>query len=376
MKQRIDYLDNLRAALTILVIVFHTSIAYGAAGSWILVDVDTNKLTVTSILLTIFTAVCQAFFMGLFFFLSSYFVPGSFDRKGAGQFLKDRLLRLGIPLAIYYFVIGPVTGWFARSRGTVSLGEFYFSDVLTFRQTFFGPAWFLEASLYFALLYVGYRLIAGSWGKTNETSPTVCPFPNGFTLIVVSLGLGLIAFAVRLLYPTGTGLLELQFGYFSSYILLFIAGIFAYRYNWLESIPNRTVRQWGWAAVIAIPVLPVGLILTGALDGHIVFAGGWNVQALLYALWEPVVCFGIILTLLRWFRCRFQTAGPLRKWMSAHAYTVYLIHPAVVVGWTIAFHGIDWPPAIKWVVVSALSVAVCFLIAGALRRIPGAKRVL
>lgn len=63
MKQRLDYLDNLRTSLTMLVVIFHTAIAYGASGSWIFVDVDTAELTVSSIILTLFTAVCQAFFM-------------------------------------------------------------------------------------------------------------------------------------------------------------------------------------------------------------------------------------------------------------------------------------------------------------------------
>ncbi len=96
MKQRLDYLDNLRTALTVLVLVFHTSIAYGGAGSWILEDVDKSELNATIVLFTIFTAVCQAFFMGLFFFLTAYFIPASYDRKGAAKFLKDRLVRLGI----------------------------------------------------------------------------------------------------------------------------------------------------------------------------------------------------------------------------------------------------------------------------------------
>ena len=32
-----------------------------------------------------FCAVNQAYFMGLFLLISAYFVPGSYDRKGAGR---------------------------------------------------------------------------------------------------------------------------------------------------------------------------------------------------------------------------------------------------------------------------------------------------
>ena len=41
----------------------------------------------------------QAFALGFFFMISGYFTPVSFDRKGGWGFLRDRFIRLGIPLA-------------------------------------------------------------------------------------------------------------------------------------------------------------------------------------------------------------------------------------------------------------------------------------
>ncbi|MBO9597923.1 MAG: acyltransferase [Cohnella sp.] len=372
MKQRLDYLDNLRTALTVLVLVFHTSIAYGGAGSWILEDVDKSELNATIILFTIFTAVCQAFFMGLFFFLTAYFIPASYDRKGAAKFLKDRLVRLGIPLAVYYFLIGPMTNWFAHYRDELTVGKFYKDYVWSFDRTFFGPAWFLEASIYFTLFYALYRLIAGRISR----QPQPFKFPSGARLLVAAIALGLVAFAVRLVYPTGEGPLELQLGYFPSYIALFVAGILAYRNGWLNQIPERLAKTWKWVGIGAIPVLPVFFIATGALDGRLEFEGGVNLQALCYALWEPLVCIGIVIALLGWFQRKYNSAGRVRKWMSNNAYTVYLIHPPAIVGWTIAFHGVALPPFVKWVIVSALSVCTCFAAASAIRAVPGAKRVL
>ncbi|MBD3922724.1 acyltransferase family protein [Paenibacillus sp. PR3] len=371
MKNRLFFLDNIRTFLTMLLIIFHTAIAYGASGSWILDDVDKSEINATIVLLTIFTGVCQAFFMGLFFLISSYFFPTSYERKGAFQFLKGRLVRLGIPLLIYYFVIGPMTVWYAKFRDQQTMVQFYKDNVWSFRWTFFGPAWFLEASIYFTLLYILFRLLT----KDRITKKSIV-FPNSKTLVTVAIALGLSAFAVRLVYPTGTGPLELQLGYFPSYILLFIAGIIAQRQGWLEQIPGKIERLWKWVALIGVvPVLPLGLILTGALDGDVHFDGGFNMQALFYAMWEPFICLGIIIFLLSYFHRRFNTMNAFSKWLSDNAYTVYLIHPPVVVGWTIAFHGVGVPAIIKWIMVSALSIAVCFIVASAIRMLPYAKRV-
>lgn len=371
MNQRMLYLDHLRTALTVLVVVFHASIAYGAAGDWILVDVKDGAMTLTSIVLTLFTAVCQAFFMGLFFFLSGYFTPASFDRKGAGRFLKERLIRLGIPLACYYFLIGPLTNWYANFRAQETIGAYYNHYVWSFQRTFFGPAWFLEASLYFAAIYAVMRLLLKEKGVRRPLK-----FPGIWQLAGLAAALGAVAFLVRLAYPTGEGPLELQLGYFPSYILLFAAGVLGYRNQWLMDIPESVVRRFGWIGIVAIPVLPIAFIATGALEGNFNFAGGFTMQAIIYALWEPFVCFGIILLLIRWFKERWNAPNGILQWAGGNAYGVYIIHPPVIVGWTMAFQGADLPAFLKWIIVSALSILACFVLASLIRRVPGVKKII
>ena len=87
-KTRLLYIDNLRILLTILVIMHHFAIGYGAPGGFWYSE-NGPMSDVSEILLTLFVALNQAFFMGFFFMISSYFSPGSIDRKGAGSYLKS-----------------------------------------------------------------------------------------------------------------------------------------------------------------------------------------------------------------------------------------------------------------------------------------------
>jgi fucose 4-O-acetylase-like acetyltransferase len=56
----------------------------------------------------------QAYFMSLFFFLSAYFTPASYDRKGRTAFLRDKGRRLWLPAMDATFAIVPASlmiGW-------------------------------------------------------------------------------------------------------------------------------------------------------------------------------------------------------------------------------------------------------------------------
>src|SRR5512136_2015480 len=103
---RLLFVDNIRVFLTILVILHHLMITYSGTGRWYYNEGGADAFTGS--VGGWFCSINQAYFMGLFLLISAYFVPGPYDRKGAGRFLKDRLIRLGIPLAVYSWVINPL----------------------------------------------------------------------------------------------------------------------------------------------------------------------------------------------------------------------------------------------------------------------------
>jgi fucose 4-O-acetylase-like acetyltransferase len=86
-----------------LVIFHHAALAFGGSGSWAIKDPAVDDIS--PIFLVFFNAVNQTYFMSAFFLLAGYFTPRSFDTKGYQQFLKDRVIRLGIPIAIYTTII-------------------------------------------------------------------------------------------------------------------------------------------------------------------------------------------------------------------------------------------------------------------------------
>ena len=148
---RLYFIDNLRIPLITLIAMLHLAITYGSGGSWYYRDVPEGYM---SIPLTWLTLTIQSFSMGLFFLISGYFTPGSYDRKGPKQFLKDKLLRLGIPILCYDFVIGPLIIrpkiHFSTHQYSGSYTEFLIRYYTSFHVGT-GPLWFVEALLIFSM---------------------------------------------------------------------------------------------------------------------------------------------------------------------------------------------------------------------------------
>jgi peptidoglycan/LPS O-acetylase OafA/YrhL len=363
-------LDALRASLTLLVLFHHTAITYGASGDWYYTEVHTGR-DLSSLLLSLFTGFNQAFFMGLFFLLAGYFTPGAVERHGAPAYLRERALRLGLPLIVYFLVLSPVTIALAE----MAHGRNFFKVLVyvwTHGRMEPGPLWFCEALLIFAGVYVAARALAPSLRRLARP-----PFPSNATLALAALGTGAAAFLLRLVWPTGTTLLFLQLGYFASYVVLFTAGCLAAPWASLDGAPAPQRRLWIAIAWVTFPLLPIAFVL----GGHISWlggsaSGGWNVQAAVYAFWEPFLAWGVIIGLLHVFTHRLETPGMIWRRLSRRAYAIYIIHPPVLVALALAWRSVAAPPAVKFLVTGTGTCLACYLLAGLLLKAPGAKRVL
>ncbi len=366
--ERSDFLDRIRVMLTGLVILHHTSIMFGGDGGWyVRYPADS---TLAQALLTLLCAVDQSFFMGAFFLLAGYFTPRSFDAKGLPRFCKDRLIRLGVPIVVYGFFIGPLT--LALAAAPNAAGVLPMWGQLIVRPTFnIGPLWFAYALLIFSAAYVLLRLLFGQRAWALKRSSL-----RHFNILLMLLIWGIGAFLLRLWVPTGQERWLLQIGYFSSYILLFAIGCAAAPSRLLEHIDGKIAKPWAWISLLTIPSLFIYAAMSGAFAGEpFELHGGWTLPVAAYAFWEPFVGCGIILMSL--WRCRMaKNPWPIWNRLAPCAYGAFIVHPPIVV--SIGLMLSPWQAAslLKFGVAAILAVSASFLLASLIVRLPGARRVL
>jgi glucan biosynthesis protein C len=312
--------------------------------------------------------------MGLLFMISGYFTAPSFDRKGPMQFLKDKLIRFGIPLVIFAVFVEPVVnyalalsaGWFQGS----------FLDFLGYFFTHLsglpvGPLWFVLALLFFSVTYLGWRIFSGKPIKAYA-------IPRRWVIFAFALFLGAVTFSVRLFISQGWTftLLNFQFPYFPQYIALFIVGLIAFRGNWLLTVPKNTGRFWSRISLVLLLVLPVLFLVGVAVGDFSSFLGGFSWQAAAYAFWEQLFCVALCIGVCVWFREKLNFQNRFTKALSDSSYATYILQAPIIVFLALSLQSIQMPLLLKFAIVSPIAVSLCFSIAFLVRKIPKANRVL
>ena len=291
------FFDNLRILLLVLVIALYASQPYGPGG-WHYYLEQSNRLdfSITFVILGLFFAVSSTFFMGLFFLVSGFFVPKSFDNKAAHAFLKSRLIRLGIPLLIFVLGIMPL---FMSFLCTLNLPEL--ETPLSFsrciKSTFeFHHLWFIAQLLLFNLLYMGWRVINGRLKPSIDPQNTTVPSQKsiwGFILILT-----LVLFSIRIWSPAlqwdPVGVIELA--RFPQYLSFFGIGVLASQRGWVQNFPSSEGRKYLGLSLVAIALLPILFAVSGGMDPLI---RGFRWEAFVYAAWESIVGISMAIGLYR-----------------------------------------------------------------------------
>lgn len=369
-KPRLDYIDNLRIFLISLVALHHLAITYGASGDWYYNESSAGFPEIVPY--SMFTATNQAFFMGMFFFISAYFMVPSLRKKGSGQFSKERLIRLGIPTLLYFFFLHPLAV-FIRYKFIMGEDVSLVDYIFRYKIFGFGPMWFVEALLIFTFIYVLFKSL---W---NRNTTRAISFPSSGVILLFAFLIGLGQYVIRMWLPVGWSMpfTSFQFPHFLQYILLFIAGIIAYENNWMDAINSK--MGWNWFIFVQVMIFvsfPIVFIAGGAMEGNIEpFMGRGAWQSFAYAMWEQFVGIGLILALFGIFKSRLNRQNSLAKKLSASAYGVYVFHAPLLVLVSAVFLDFQIPQFFKFIVLAPVALILCFTVGYLVKKAPITRKI-
>ena len=366
-KERLLYIDNLRLLVIVLVVSIHLAVTVSGFGSWYFVY-GTHLDTLSALWFAFYQSFTQGYFLGLLFMISGYFVAGSYDRKGFKGFAGDRFKRLVIPTLIFMIAITPFIE-------IIELGSKPTGFNLIGFLSGTGPMWFAAALFGFCLIYGLVRLT--SLRSASAFSSKRLELTSGMMVSLI-LFIAVFAFLIRIIQPIGTSILNFQLCYFSSYIVLFIVGIIAYRNNWFAKISYRAGKRWVIGAIglgfLVFFVLAAVVTATGtttALDG------GLTWQSATYSVWESSVAVLMSFGLIAVFREKFNRQSKLVKKLSDNLFAVYMFHAMIIIPVALLLTPLVLYTIAKWLLLCIICVPLCFAATYfVFRRIPLLKKVL
>mmetsp|Transcript_96383 Transcript_96383/g.249243 ORF Transcript_96383/g.249243 Transcript_96383/m.249243 type:complete len:510 (-) Transcript_96383:576-2105(-) len=311
---RMVYLDNLKIVMTAVMMTFHIVGSFNGGGTNFSVGAYESSFTRFG---HWFMDVNEAYFMALFFFISGFFTPGSFDKKGPFLFLQDKCKRLGLPAMMLYFVLQPLLLF-------VVIGVFFGQPEKYHYWYQNGPQWFILWLLIFNIAYAGFRRLQC---KLDVASPLAV----SLAMVAVSGFLGGLRSFVEL--EDGLPLYTLNCPHFDQlpqYAVAFAVGIGAKRHQWLRHLGNLSGSTLGllgglcltyiaasfcWPQVITPPKPNPGDDVATELELDILRSIGVCTFSVLFSL-----------ALLCLFQRYLNKGGRIQKFFSEAAYPAYLIH--------------------------------------------------
>ena len=371
--KRLCYLDNLKVLLIILVIIHHVGQAYGATGGSWFYSYPGERVKP----LELFFLFNASFFMGLFFFISGYFFPGSFERHGARKFIAGKFVRFGIPLVFALVLMVPIIEYL-KYVNHINFKEFYIREWFGYAPdktvhshiANFAHLWFIEHLLVYSFLYTVIGTVLKQF--ISSKSASTVRKARLYTIILYIIILGIITNLMRTVwaFPMDRwigflGFIQMEPAHIPQYLSLFILGILAYRWSFLDSI--STPRNMFWF----LPGLGIYVITIAQLFGP----GSQNA----FFMWEyreAILCVGVCIGLLSFFRTYFNRTGRIMQVLSENTYGTYILHVSVVVALQYAFDPVRAGAFTLFVIVSILSIPGAFLVSFFVRLIPGVKRIL
>jgi glucans biosynthesis protein C len=338
MRTRLYYLDNLRVALTVLIIAHHVAQAYGpTGGDWPIQEVARSPL------LGPFFTVNRSFFMSLFFMIAGYFAAPSCDAKGPRAFMRGRALRLGLPVVAWIVIVAtPFQILGGRSPWPLDAGHL----------------WFLEHLLILSGVYALWRAFRP---KPAAPAPEGTPPPRTWAILLFALGIAVASGLIRIWRPIDRwdyllGFVRVAFADVPRDVAFFFVGILAFRHGWLSRFSTKAGYAWlavGLFCTALMYVYDLWLYRLVPLEG--------TTYDVLRLLWEGLFVCGMCIGLTVLFREKLNGQTRLSGALARGQYAAYIFHVLIVLAFQAAVLSLPIAPLAKFALVTVVATAVTFL---------------
>lgn len=325
---RLHYVDHLRVAAFLILIAYHSSVAFFPDMSWLIESAE------KSVLLSAIMKFPRAWRLALLFFVAGMGTWFAFRSSSGRAFLTDRFTRLFVPLIFAMCVIIAPQVWFERVHENDYQGSFFHFWVHDyFTQGRYPTGNFTWAHMWFVayllvmtvLAYPVFRIITHPAARRiGEVFETVARSRWVYALFLLPLALHIV---LTPFFPRQTNALYNDGAWFAVWSSWFMLGFMVARHH-RALIGGIIERRWLSASLAA--ALTVLLYAFSWLGNETI--GSYDNFTTLYAAAIFALAWTMILALAGFAALHINRPNQAMTWMNRKIYPLYIVHQTVVVG--------------------------------------------
>jgi glucan biosynthesis protein C len=365
---RLDYLDATRAFALVLGIVFHSCLSFMPVFmGWAVQDVSTSPLV------AMFVTASHSFRMEAFFLLAGFLSHLTLHRKGVGEFVRSRVLRIVVPFVTGWFILRPlvVSGWIMGSaslRGDVDIWSGLlggFQSLSTLPAGIFAGShlWFLY---YLVLITTLMLAIRGLLATTGAWHIALVRRADVFVVWLASSRASLVVLAVptaaTLWFMRSWGMDTPDRSLLPHLPALVIYGGF-FVFGWMlnrqreliSQFARLTPQRWMLASLSIAAILLLGEIERD--PGHPRYVAAHVAYAVSYAL----TMWSLVFLTIGVFKKLCPRPNAFTRYVADSSYWMYLIHLPVLVWLQVAVAELPLHWSLKLSFISAMTIAISLL---------------
>lgn len=340
--ERKHYLDNIRWAAVLLVVVYHIFYIYNAEGVFGGLGPFAPVQYQDALLYAVYP-----WFMVLLFLLAGIGARYSLQRRSAGEFIRERTVKLLVPSTLGLLVFHWMTGWFyiEIGGGMDAIPAALRYPIAALSGT--GPLWFAQTLWLFSLLLALVRRL-----DAGDRFYRLCGRAN--TPALLACGLLIWGGSQVLNLPVLT---TYRFGVYGAAYLL---GYFVFSHEAAQAGVER----------LRLPLLAAALALG---CGYVAYYFGENYTepACLRSLFTSVYLWAAVLAILGCGRAWWNKTSPLAAYCTRASFGVYVLHYFVAVRCCWYLKQCAWLPVpLIYLLACVLTLALTVVLYEMLRRVP------
>lgn len=358
MTRRVHYIDWLRVLAVALLVPFHSARVFDSFEPFY------AKNAVTGGLFDTFVGVVGLWHMPLLFLLagaSTYFALAKRDGRG---YLRERALRLLVPLAFGILVIVPPQGWFGAMTNAG-----YTGSLVAYWPTFFIPRgdlsgyfgtitpahlWFI---LYLFVISAAALPLVRWWRGSGEAGATqmsaALANPWAWVLVVLT-----VMTASALPAPGGQNAFYYLVWFLLGYLLM------------MTPAPCETCERQRWWLLAAAAAGTVAAVVISRAVGTLPRFSPGDVG---FAFLRFGVGWLSVLAILGFGKRYLDRPSPVLSYTAEASYPFYILHQTVIVAVAFYIVRLPWGTAPKFVAIMAAATALTLAGYEVVRRVPALR---